>query len=134
MRKIWRALFSRYTLSALVILMALGFLLFLIYVASAYSLVFYAALVIIDVVVVISIINREAHPEYKIPWLVITLIIPFFGVALYMIFYSRKLSRKEANLLSKIHAEAELAAETLNNKMGQAVAFAAYPVSKKDPI
>ena len=31
-------------------------------------------------------------------------------------------------------AEAELAAKTLNNEMGQAVAFAAYPVSKKDPI
>lgn len=117
MRKLCRALFSRYTLSALVILMALMFLLFLIYVASAYSLVFYVALVAIDILVVISIINREAHPEYKIPWLVITLLIPFFGVALYNIFYSRKLSRKETNLLSKIHKEAEIAASSMHSEV-----------------
>ncbi len=110
MRKLCRALFSRYTLSALVILMSLAFILFLIYVASAYSLIFYIALVAIDILVIVSIINRETHPEYKIPWLVITLLIPFFGVALYNIFYSRKLSRKEARLLTKIHNEAELAA------------------------
>ncbi|MBR5817577.1 MAG: PLDc N-terminal domain-containing protein, partial [Clostridia bacterium] len=56
-----------------------------------------------------SIINREANPEYKIPWLVITLLIPLFGAALYLIFYSRKLSKKEARLLGRINQSARAA-------------------------
>ena len=103
MRKLYRFLFSRYTLSAIVILLSLllvwAFLSFM----SAYSLFFYALLTVVDLLVVISIINREANPEYKLPWLFIALIVPLFGAALYIIFYSRKLSGRETKLLETIH-------------------------------
>ena len=106
MRKLYRFLFSRYTLSAVVILLSLllvwAFLSFM----YAYSLFFYALLTVVDIIVVISIINRETNPEYKLPWLFIALIVPLFGAALYIIFYSRKLSGRETKLLKRIHLSA----------------------------
>ena len=109
MRRLSRAVFSRYTVSAITILMSVSLIFLLVYIASAYSVLIYAALVILDLVVVLSIINREANPEYKLPWLVISLLIPLFGPLLYVMFYSRRLSRKEARLLKRIHEEAEIA-------------------------
>lgn len=106
MRKLYRFLFSRYTLSAIVILLSLALVWALLWFASAYSLFFYAFLTVVDIIVVLSIINREANPEYKLPWLFIALIVPLFGAALYIIFYSRKLSKKETKLLQKIHTSA----------------------------
>ena len=96
------------------ILVSVALLFSLIYIASSYSFLIYAAMIVVDVIIVISIINREAHPEYKIPWLVITLIVPLFGAVLYVIFYSRKLSKKETKLLRKIHEEAEIAAAAMH--------------------
>ena len=109
MRRLSRVVFSRYTVSAISILLSLSLIFLLVYIASAYSVLIYAALVILDLCVVLSIINREVNPEYKLPWLVISLIIPLFGPMLYVIFYSRKLRRREARLLKKIHEEAEVA-------------------------
>ena len=93
----------------MVILISLSLVWFLLYFASSYSLFFYVFLTIFNILAVVSIINREANPEYKIPWLVITLLIPLFGAALYLIFYSRKLSKKEARLLGKINQSARAA-------------------------
>ena len=109
MRKLCRALFSRYTVSALTILLSVGLIWFLIYLASVYSVLIYACLLILNVLVILSIINKEANPEYKLPWIVITLLLPLFGAALYVIFYSRRLSKKETKLLRKIHEEAKIA-------------------------
>ena len=117
MRRLWRFLFSRYTISAATIIVSLALIFSLIYLISSYSILIYLAFVIIEIFVVISIINRETHPEYKIPWLVISLIIPIFGMVVYIIFYSRKLSKKEARLLGKINEEAERASHAMNERV-----------------
>ena len=117
MRKLSRALFSRYTLSAITILLSVLLIFSLVYIASVYSVLIYAALVILDMLVVLSIINREVNPEYKLPWLVISLLIPLFGPLLYVIFYSRKLSRREARLLNRINVEAEIASSAMNSQI-----------------
>ena len=116
MRKLYRFLFSRYTLSAIVILLSLGLVWAFLWFMSAYSLFFYATLTVLDIIVVLSIINREANPEYKLPWLFIALIVPFFGPALYVIFYSRKLSKKETKLLRKIHLLASSASARVHEE------------------
>lgn len=109
MRKLCRILFSRYALSALAIAIDLMLLCFILFYASSYSVYIYVAMVSLDIVVIISIINRDANPEYKIPWIVVSLVVPFFGAALYLVFYSRRLSRKDAAFLTQIHKEANLA-------------------------
>lgn len=111
MRKIWKFLFSRFTISALIILLSLALIIYLIYILSALSVLILTALTIIDILLIISIINKEANPEYKIPWIVITLIMPLFGGVLYVIFYSRKLTKKESRLLERINNEARVVSD-----------------------
>ncbi|MBQ8689540.1 MAG: cardiolipin synthase [Clostridia bacterium] len=111
MRKLCRIIFSRYAVSALMILFSLGLLSYVIFFASAYSVYAFVLMSVLDVFVIISIINRDMNPEYKIPWLVIALVIPFFGAALYVMFSSRRLSKREARFLRRINEAADIAAD-----------------------
>ena len=110
MRKLCRIIFSRYAVSALMILFSLALLFYLIFFASAYSIYVFILMSVLDVLVIISIINREMNPEYKIPWVVIALVIPFFGAALYVMFSSRRLSKRETRFLRRINEAADIAA------------------------
>ena len=93
------------------ILLSLTFFVYLIFILSYISALIYTLLVVIDVLVIISIINKDANPEYKIPWIVISLILPIVGPFLYIVFYSRKLARKESRLLDLINGEARRSSE-----------------------
>ena len=103
MRKICRGIFSRYFFSAVIILLELALLLALILYASGHSVRIFLCMLIINVAALISLINRDANPEYKVSWLVVMTLVPFFGVALYLLFYSRKLTKREASLMKKIY-------------------------------
>ena len=104
MRKLCRTVFSRYFISAILIfaeLLLLGYLLFAAYEYSWIALLFFVTL---NVIALISLINKDANPEYKVSWLVVIMLLPPFGVALYSIFYSRRVSRKDAAFMKKIQA------------------------------
>ena len=102
MRKILRVLFSRYTLCALIILLDLSLLIYLGIKAYAYSLLFLALSGAVTVLVFLSLINRDANPEFKITWLVVLFIIPTFGAVLYLLFYSRRLTRSETEFAKSL--------------------------------
>lgn len=55
---------------------------------------FYLAAMATQVAAAITIIASSDNPDYKIPWLVIVLLIPVGGFMLYYLFYSRKPDRK----------------------------------------
>ena len=102
MRGLWRFLFSRYFVSATLILAEfalLFYLLFFSYEYSVFALVFFG---IIDVIVIASLITRDANPEYKISWLVIVMLLPPFGAFLYAVFYSRKVSSAKAEFMRRV--------------------------------
>ncbi len=105
MRKLCSFIFSRYFISAILILAELIIIGFVMYFAYEYSLFIFAFLVAVNIASVISIINRDANPEYKVSWLVVVLVVPFFGMALYAMFYSRRVSRREAGLMNEIQNE-----------------------------
>ena len=102
MRKLCRVLFSRYFISAVLILFELAFLGITLYYFYDYSWFVFAFLVCVNVFSVISLINRNANPEYKVSWLVVVLLVPFFGTALYLMFYSRGVSKKSAKLMKQV--------------------------------
>ena len=102
MRKIIRVLFSRYAISAIVILLELFFIGMLSYRAYEYSVYALIVFAVIDFLVVITLINLNANPEYKVSWLVIVMLLPPFGAVLYALFYSRKLSGREAEKMKLI--------------------------------
>ncbi len=102
MRKLCKILFSRYFISAVLILAELALLFYIVFFAyafSAWALVFIA---FVNILTVISLVNRDANPEYKVSWLVIVMLTPPFGMVLYLLFYSRRVSRKHAERMVKI--------------------------------
>lgn len=104
MKKLCRVLFSRYFISALIILaeIAMMFYLILIPYQSSHWYAF-GAVVALNVLTVITLMNRDANPEYKVSWLTVVLLIPPFGTVLYLVFYSRKMSKKEARLMREVY-------------------------------
>ena len=55
---------------------------------------FYLMVGATQIACVIRIIASDDNPDYKIPWLLLVLIVPIAGFMLYFLFYSRKLKRK----------------------------------------
>lgn len=102
MKKILKFLFSRYALSALFILAELLLLVYFLFYGYMYSSVFVILTGIVDVLVIIILINRDTNPEFKLTWLVVVATLPVVGGALYIIFSRRRLTRREAKLLSGI--------------------------------
>jgi len=105
MKRLWRVLFSRITLSLLMIVfeVALLVLLFIFTPRSVYIVV--GASLILSFLCFLSLVNRDVNPEYKITWLSLILILPPVGAILYLIFYSRRLSRREGRLYLGIAKE-----------------------------
>lgn len=79
-----RALAVLETAAIIGILMAMG----------KYVPYFYLAMWATEIGCVIHIIACDEAPDYKIPWLLVVLIVPVAGFMLYFLFGSRKLQRK----------------------------------------
>ncbi len=105
MRKLCRIIFSRYTISALVIMLELTLIAFLGIRAYEYSIYALVLISIVDLVVIITLINRNANPEYKVSWLVVVMLLPPFGAVLYALFYSRRLSKSEVEKMDMIRED-----------------------------
>ncbi len=102
MRKLCRFVFSRYFFSAIIILAELFLLFYLLFFAYEYSAVALFLRAVADIVAVISLINRDSNPEYKVSWLVVLMLLSPFGVVLYVMFYSRRVSSKKSALMREI--------------------------------
>lgn len=102
MKGILRVLFSRYAVSALFFLAELVGVALLISYASTYSYIIYFAITVINALFVVGLISRDVNPEFKVSWAVILSVIPILGGALYYMFYSRKLTRRETLRLKSI--------------------------------
>ena len=78
--RILKLLFSKIFISALALLIQIAFvvLILLFYeVYFGYFQIFSAAL---SLLIVFGIIGKKESPEFKAPWLVIILVLPFFGI------------------------------------------------------
>ena len=106
MRRFWRFIFSRPAISAYLILAEILLISYVIVGATATFFYFVAAIsVIVDLAALISIINRDANPEYKVTWSVVVLLLPILGAFLYATFYRRRISKKEERLLNGIFSQ-----------------------------
>lgn len=105
MRKILKVLFSRYVLSAILILLEVALLTYIVVEMSAYSGLFLLFAMTIDFLVLIAIINADCNPEYRVTWTAIVLMIPVFGAILYILFRHRVMSKKEQRLMRGIISE-----------------------------
>ena len=99
MKKLNRVLFSRYSISALIILLELLFMAHLVLSSWAYSLIALGVAYGIAIITLLFIINRDANPDNKVSWIAVVLAFPGFGTLLYLFFYRRRMTKKEEKLL-----------------------------------
>lgn len=72
---------------------------------AAYIPYFYLAIYVTEIACVLTIINSQENPDYKIPWLLFVLIVPIAGFMIYFMFYDRKLSKKYVKRLEQIRSQ-----------------------------
>lgn len=61
---------------------------------SYYIPYFYILVWLTEIAVVIKIIASDDNPDYKIPWLMVVLLIPVAGFMMYFLFYDRRLQKR----------------------------------------
>ncbi|MBQ3215858.1 MAG: cardiolipin synthase [Oscillospiraceae bacterium] len=55
---------------------------------------FYLVVALGGILCIIRIIGSDDNPDYKVPWLVIVLLLPVVGFMLYVLFYDRRLKKR----------------------------------------
>ena len=84
----------RYIIAILITLLEVLAVIGIVLALCYYVPYFYLAAWATEIFCVIRIIASDDNPDYKVPWLLVVLIIPVAGFMLYFMFYSRKLQRK----------------------------------------
>ena len=112
--KLLRILFSKWSISALLFLLQVAAIGLVIVFLNQYFYIFQIVSVIIGLVVLLVLINRQENPEYKIPWLFLVLILPIFGTLFYLMFSRTKASKKSKKLF--FEASGKLAPYVDNNE------------------
>lgn len=85
---------------ALAILLQLGIMMFTTYFLRANAAPLYVALDILAMVTVFSLINRHDSSAYRLAWIVVVLMTPIVGMALYWLWGRVDFNKKEKGALN----------------------------------
>lgn len=81
------------TLSIIAIVVLLGY----------YVPYFYIAVLLTQMACLVRIIGSDDNPDYKVPWLMVVLVLPVAGFMLYFLFYDRRLQKRFIRRLETLH-------------------------------
>ena len=95
-------LFSRTVLVSLFILAQIGALVMAISMFSDYFVYFYAFCELISIIVVLSIVNTDREPGFKIAWIIPILLFPVFGGLGYLLLGGTGLSKRVRRRLHRL--------------------------------
>lgn len=59
-------------------------------------------ILVCEILCIIGILGSDNNPDYKVPWLVVITLLPVIGYMLYVIFSSRKISKKDLITINKL--------------------------------
>ena len=105
MRGILRAVFSRYAISAVMIILEVALMTYLFVSASGSAYIVVALSLAVSLFAFVNIVIKDTNPEYKITWVALILMLPPFGAIIYFIFYQRRMSGREIRLLRGVIGE-----------------------------
>ena len=94
MGRLLKFLMSRVVIVAALILAQLVLIALAVLVFSEYFALYYAFTMLLGIAAVCSILSKRDNPSYKIAWIILILVSPPFGVAVYTIFKGNKLSER----------------------------------------
>ena len=104
MKKLFHFLFSRVFAVSFLILLQLLIIVLAIWNLSANYVYYYAINVLLSLIIVIWLINKNSNPSVKLPWVIIILLVPVFGGVFYLLFGSANVSffiKRKLNCLIK---------------------------------
>lgn len=84
----------RYIIAILLAVLETAAVIAIVMLLSYYVPYFYLALWVTEIAAIIHIIASDGNADYKIPWLIVVMVIPVGGLMLYIMFGSRKLKKK----------------------------------------
>lgn len=93
---------GRFIIAILLIILETAAVITITSLCGKYIPYFYLAMWATEIFCVLKIINSDENPDYKIPWLLVTLLIPVAGFMIYFMFYDRKLTKKQIKRIKKI--------------------------------
>lgn len=101
--KFLKAIFSRWVIISLMILIQIAFFCLILFIASSEYV--YVSLVcdIISLFVLLKLISVDENPNHKIPWIIVLLILPPIGLLIYLIFGKRYISKKQSRKFQSIN-------------------------------
>ena len=103
--KLLRIIFSKWGLSALLLILQVAAIALVIAYLNEYFYIFQIVSWVIAIAVVLFLVNRRENPEYKIPWLFLVLVLPLFGVLFYLLFSHTKVRKKEIKLFEEAYQQ-----------------------------
>lgn len=92
----------RYYLAFLLLLLETAAVIAIVCLLSFYVPYFYLLVWATQIGCVVQMIASDENPDYKIPWLLVMLVIPVAGFMLYFLFHSRKLKKKYIRRLAEL--------------------------------
>ena len=76
---------NRIIISVLLVLLQLAFLLYMAFEASLYSVWGFTISNLVGAITAVYIINKRGNPDHKIVWIIFILILPIFGISVYVL-------------------------------------------------
>lgn len=95
----------RYILALVLAVLETVAIIAVLFLMGKYVPYFYLAMWATEIAVVIMIIASDEQPDYKVPWLLIVLVVPVTGFMLYFIFGSRTLKKKFIRRLESLREQ-----------------------------
>lgn len=102
--KVFKLLFSKILPVFILLLIQLA-LIFTTLILLEYFVWFQILSAVIGVIVFLTIINKRENPEFKLPWLVLLMTLPFFTVTTYLLFANPKLPKRDYSRLLTVFTQ-----------------------------
>ena len=101
-KKFLKILCHRMTFVGIALILQITVLLLVFGYFTTYSVWFYAFCMLLAATIALEILNKDTNPAYQIAWLIPIMLVPIFGVVIYLLFGRLRFSKKETALRKKI--------------------------------
>lgn len=102
LKRIFQLLFNRIFYVALALIIQLVWIFLMVWRLTAYSRYFSVALNILTVIVTLWIVNRRINPSYKLAWTILILLVPVFGLVIYLLFGQSRIANRMEERFQKL--------------------------------
>lgn len=92
----------RYILAIIITVFEVAAIIGIVIALCCYVPYFYVLCWITEIACVINIIASDDNPDYKVPWLLVVMVLPVAGFMFYFLFYSRRLKNKYVKRLKSL--------------------------------